>query len=162
MEKSITKALPDPKGMVSKRKDYEAPTNETEEKIVEIWAEVLELDPAKIGVNDDFFDLGGNSLTILKVTSRINKAFDNNISVGSMFQDATVRNLANAVHEESILNRLECIIKLNSGKNKKNLFIIHPFHGMIYQYKDLAKLLDGQYNVFAIQARGMLRDSPPA
>ena len=153
------KALPDPKGMVSKRKDYEAPSNETEEKIVEIWAEVLELDPAKIGVNDDFFDLGGNSLTILKVTSRINKAFDNNISVGSMFQDATVRNLANAVHEESILNRLECIIKLNSGKNKKNLFIIHPFHGMIYQYKDLAKLLDGQYNVFAIQARGMLRDS---
>jgi amino acid adenylation domain-containing protein len=153
------KALPDPKTTASAGMLYEPPANKTERKIIEIWAEVLELDPQKIGRNDDFFELGGNSINILKVLSRVKKEFKQDISMSSLFLNKKASELAANIYEEGILNKLECVIKLSEGHNQNNIFIIHPLHGMIYQYKGLAKLLENEVNVYAIQARGLVRRS---
>jgi amino acid adenylation domain-containing protein len=59
------KALPSPSGHAHSGVEYVAPRNEIEAKLVEIWQDILELD--KIGVNDDFFDLGGNSIQVVRL-----------------------------------------------------------------------------------------------
>jgi thioesterase domain-containing protein/acyl carrier protein len=151
------KALPRPKEMIQTGKTYEAPTNENEEKIVHIWGEILEIDPKKIGINDNFFELGGNSFNILKVLNRINHEFGQDISLSALFLYSTVKELAIKIFEDLLLNKLECIVKLNHGQNDKNLFIIHPLHGMVYQYVELARLLEDEYNVYGIQVRGMVK-----
>jgi amino acid adenylation domain-containing protein len=153
------RALPDPKGEMNRETAYEAPTNEDEEKIIGIWADVLGLEPQSIGINDNFFDLGGNSLNILKANSRLNKAFPYDISISSLFLYKTAGELAANIKEEGLLSRLECIVKMNKGGNKKNLFIFHPMHGMVYQYRNMAKLLENERNVYAIQTRGLVRNS---
>ncbi|MCI0471311.1 MAG: thioesterase domain-containing protein, partial [Candidatus Aminicenantes bacterium] len=154
------RALPDPLEMMSKSKNYEAPSNEIEEKIIKTWSEVLGVDKRKIGVRDNFFELGGNSLNILRTLSRLNKVFSHKISLSSLFLYKTVKDLADNIYEEEILSKLECIVKLNHGKNERNLFIIHPLHGMVYQYKELAKLLENDFNIYALQCRGLVKKSP--
>jgi len=59
------KALPKQEGKKSRLESYEGPTNELEEQIAAIWREVLNLD--RIGINDSFFDLGGQSIQAVRV-----------------------------------------------------------------------------------------------
>ena len=148
-----------PPDLEAAEKVPEAPQNDVERKLLEIWAEVLGLGAPKIGVRDNFFDLGGNSLNILKIPGRIKKAFDLDISISVLFLYPTVRELAANIREEEMLNKLESVVRLNNGGQEKNIFMIHPLHGMIYPYKDVARLLEDDYNFYGIQARGLLGGS---
>jgi thioesterase domain-containing protein/acyl carrier protein len=130
-----------------------------EEKIVAIWADVLKRDAHTIGIHDNFFELGGNSINILKIAARIHDELKLDVSVSVLFLHPTVREIAASIHEQGILSRLECVVKLNKGQDKKNIFILHPYHGMVYPYKELARLLEDDYTVYGIQARGLVRDS---
>jgi ABC-type lipoprotein release transport system permease subunit len=47
---------------------------------VQIWADVLKIDKDKIGIDDKFFEIGGNSINILKIQNRINRLFDNAVA----------------------------------------------------------------------------------
>ena len=62
------KALPEPDGNINTGVKYEAPTNETEHKLVEIWREILGVE--SIGINDNFFTLGGHSLKATTLVSQ--------------------------------------------------------------------------------------------
>ncbi|TRX33012.1 amino acid adenylation domain-containing protein [Flavobacterium sp. ZT3R18] len=61
------------------RKEYAAPRNETENKLIAIWQDVLGIE--KIGVKDNFFDLGGNSLLMIKMLNSLNKELQMNITL---------------------------------------------------------------------------------
>ncbi|MCK5055421.1 MAG: hypothetical protein KAT34_02095 [Candidatus Aminicenantes bacterium] len=65
------------------------------------------------------------------------------------------RELEDEIFEKRLLRKLDCIEKLNNGRNKKNFFIVHPNHGMLYQYKELAAALEKEFNVYGILARGL-------
>jgi short-subunit dehydrogenase len=67
---------------------YVAPRNELEEKIAGIWQEILGID--RVGVHDNFFDLGGNSLVGLKVVARIKSELQANVTGVSLFEGPTV------------------------------------------------------------------------
>jgi amino acid adenylation domain-containing protein/non-ribosomal peptide synthase protein (TIGR01720 family) len=151
------RALPLPgKGQAKK---HEFPANETEEKMLQIWAEILRLPVARIGLGDDFFELGGNSITIFKMRNQIHRVFNFDLPLDALFLYPSVRELAAHIREEAALGGLECIVRLNRGQNRQNIFIIHPMHGMVFPYRELAKLLEDQYNVYGIQARGLLKNS---
>jgi fengycin family lipopeptide synthetase D len=85
------KALPEPDGEINTGIEYIAPRNEVEEKLANIWSEVLEID--SIGIDDDFFILGGHSLKAIKIVSIIQKELLAEIFVGDIFSNPTVRKL---------------------------------------------------------------------
>lgn len=66
-----------------------------EETVAAIWKEVLGVDA--IGIDDNFFDLGGNSLTMIQVYSRLRDTVQNNLSVVDLFRYPTVQKLAQAI-----------------------------------------------------------------
>ncbi|HEX7841121.1 MAG TPA: phosphopantetheine-binding protein, partial [Kofleriaceae bacterium] len=72
--------------------DYLAPEGDLEQAISRIWAEVLGVD--RIGANDNFFDLGGNSLMIVSVGSRLCALLGRPVPVAVLFQYAQVRSLS--------------------------------------------------------------------
>jgi acyl carrier protein len=74
---------------------YVPPRSEAEQKIAAIWEEILGIE--KVGVNDNFFDLGGNSLIGLKVISRVKSEFQAEISAVTLFEGPTVSALARLV-----------------------------------------------------------------
>jgi acyl carrier protein len=69
-----------------------APRDETESRIAAIWQEVLGID--RVGIHDNFFDLGGNSLVGLKVVARIKRELAAEVSAVILFEGPTVASLA--------------------------------------------------------------------
>ncbi|MCX6584773.1 MAG: amino acid adenylation domain-containing protein [Candidatus Aminicenantes bacterium] len=86
------KALPAVK--VTASKTYIAPGNKIEEKLVEIWAEILNLNREAISVESDFFELGGHSLKATVLASRIHKELGIKLPVLEIFRNQTIRKLS--------------------------------------------------------------------
>ncbi len=85
--------LPHPSGAGSDASvGYVAPGNQTEEKLVRIWEEVLGRD--NIGILDNFFDLGGHSLKAGRLAGEIHKVFDVKLSVKAVFSNAVLKDQA--------------------------------------------------------------------
>ncbi len=86
-------ALPEPDNTRSNLKErYVAPQTEAERIIDTIWQGVLQVE--KIGINDNFFDLGGHSLLMLQVHHQLDEAFERDVSIIDMFQYPTISSLA--------------------------------------------------------------------
>ncbi|WP_212003980.1 non-ribosomal peptide synthetase [Chitinophaga sp. HK235] len=84
------KALPDPEQfeLAAGGATYVAPRNETEEKLVAIWQEVLGKE--KVGVMDDFFSLGGHSLKMMRLTGSYHKVFNVKVELADLFANTTL------------------------------------------------------------------------
>jgi len=94
------RALPAPKpGDLERNRVYVAPRTPTEETIAAIWASVLRL--PKVGVEDNFFEMGGHSLLTTQVISRIRQALAVEIPVRTLFERPTISALAESI--ETIL-----------------------------------------------------------
>jgi acyl transferase domain-containing protein/acyl carrier protein len=78
---------------------YAAPRDEIEQKLAEIWQDVLGVE--QVGVHDSFFDLGGDSLLITRIHSRFRRGFEHDMSVASMLQYPTIADLAQALGEQT-------------------------------------------------------------
>ena len=85
-----TRALPAPEYQDGDR--YRAPANAVEEILTGIYAQVLGLE--RVGVDDSFFDLGGDSLSAMRLVAAVNTGLDADISVRALFDAPTVAELA--------------------------------------------------------------------
>jgi tyrocidine synthetase III len=81
---------------------YVPPGNETEEKLTIIWQEILGKE--KIGIRDNFFTAGGNSLTAIRVLSRVRNEFRIDIRVEEVFNNVTIESLAQEVARKKWLS----------------------------------------------------------
>ncbi|MGH6875211.1 MAG: non-ribosomal peptide synthetase, partial [Aestuariivirgaceae bacterium] len=87
------KALPKPdERRPELSQSYAAPRNEVERMLAEIWADVLSVD--RVGIHDNFFDLGGHSLAATRVVSQVIKQFRLELPLQSLFQSPTVAAMA--------------------------------------------------------------------
>ncbi|MEJ0096572.1 MAG: amino acid adenylation domain-containing protein [Methylocella sp.] len=91
------KALPAP-GAQRGEGGYAAPRTPAETAMAQIWAKVLKLD--RVGIHDNFFEHGGDSLRALVVLSRMRKAFDVELPLRALFEAPTVAQLAQRVEQE--------------------------------------------------------------
>ena len=92
--KQDRKSLPAP-DLASAGEKYVAPRTPVEEVLAEIWAEVLRLE--RVGVHDNFFDLGGHSLLIMRLLARIHATFDLEFSIRTVFSMPTLEALAGEI-----------------------------------------------------------------
>src|SRR5262249_25818330 len=80
--------------MRHKEDDFIAPGTSMERAIASVWQEVLNSDTA-VGVNDNFFALGGNSLLLAQVCSKLRRTMNRDVSIVELFKYPTVRTLSN-------------------------------------------------------------------
>jgi acyl-CoA synthetase (AMP-forming)/AMP-acid ligase II/acyl carrier protein len=80
--------------------DYLEPRTQLEKTIAEIWAEVLSLD--KVGVNDNFFDLGGNSLSLVQVSTKLTDIYGKEIPILILFQFPTIHGLVQYLEQQQV------------------------------------------------------------
>jgi amino acid adenylation domain-containing protein len=79
---------------------FVAPGTQIEKELSMIWSEVLGLE--RVGINDNFFDLGGHSLLMIRVLRRLQEIVDQNISMITLFQYPTIGSLCNYLSGETI------------------------------------------------------------
>ena len=93
------RALPAPEGLRPQlAAAYVAPQTETERVISAIWQDVLQIE--KVGVYDNFFDLGGHSLLMVRVNRRLREELDREVSMIDLFRYPTVSALAEFLSQE--------------------------------------------------------------
>ncbi|SKA48313.1 amino acid adenylation domain-containing protein [Chitinophaga eiseniae] len=93
------KHLPDPGDYAVARPETDLPANEMEEKLLILWKDVLGV--AAIGMNDDFFLLGGNSISLVKLNIRYNRVLGRNEPLTVLYSYTTIRMLADYFSTES-------------------------------------------------------------
>lgn len=139
------------------------PLSKTETIIARIWAKALNLNPIQINPTDDFFQLGGNSLTAIKIINEVKNKFDLAISTNTFIKSSNISSLAtfidqsnikyaNNTHKACIDNTSDLIPLTNSNFNSKpSIFFIHPIGGTVFCYIALANYLSQKYSCYAIQ-----------
>lgn len=91
----------------------ETPGNKLEEKLIELWAELLQLSPDLIGVNSNFYKLGGSSLKMMLLSALLEDKLSVKISVTELFKYTTVKALAQAI------NTIKNGATINTGDTEK-------------------------------------------
>ena len=96
------KALPDFDAEEQIKDNYAAPRTETEKVMAEIWQGVLKLE--RIGIDDNFFDIGGHSLLAVQITTRIEKKLGKKLQIATLFSYPTVAQLSAFIDKENTAN----------------------------------------------------------
>ncbi|WP_155764673.1 non-ribosomal peptide synthetase, partial [Mycobacterium intracellulare] len=131
------RALPAPEYCEGDR--YRAPATPTEEILAGIYAQVLGLE--RVGVDDSFFDLGGDSLSAMRVIAAINKTLDAGLAVRTLFHAPSVRSLSRELGRDA--GEVEVVpVEFLKGGTGIPLFCIHPASGLSWPYHALGNYLD--------------------
>ncbi|MEO1626997.1 MAG: amino acid adenylation domain-containing protein, partial [Bacteroidota bacterium] len=97
------KALPQTTAALSGQREYIAPTNEMQNTLVRIWQEVLGLE--KVGISDSFFQIGGDSILLLNVLSRMKKEMGYELNIGLLYELDTIAALCDHLETASHLHQ---------------------------------------------------------
>lgn len=93
-------ALPEPR-TGDTRTDYTAPRDDVDRKLLDIWSDVLKIEPEKIGIDSNFFEIGGHSLRATILISKIHKAFDTRIMLKEIFKTPTIRGISTHIRNNT-------------------------------------------------------------
>ena len=133
------------------------PRNGFEEQIRLVWADVLGLPAAAVGIDDDFFSLGGNSILAVRLVSRMNGVCAGRLRIAELFVWKTIRRLVPRLLQSSRTYR--GVSGLNLGVSGPQLFMVHPAQADSEVYVPLADALAGQFRCFGVDAQ-YLHGSP--
>lgn len=90
-----TSSLPEPE--ILRLASHVDPSNETEEKLLTIWSDILKVEKEKISVTTSFFNIGGNSLKTITLSNYISKIFSVEISITALFNKQTIKSIADYI-----------------------------------------------------------------
>ncbi len=134
---------------------YTSPRTETEKTLVEIWQEALRL--PRVGIHEDFFELGGQSLSAVVVTTKIEQAFATRLPLSALIEAPTVSQLAELISESHAKRNWSPLVALEKKGSKSPIFLFHSHGGNVLEYQALARRLhrDSDRPVYALQSRGL-------
>jgi amino acid adenylation domain-containing protein len=139
--------------------DYQAPRTGRERELTRIWQEVLGI--PRLGVRDDFFASGGDSLRALTLVTRINQELGAAVPASVLLSAPTVERLAewlDSAERQSAASSGVVSLRRGTG-SKPPVFFIHGGHGETITYLNLARLLHPGHSVYGLAPKGT-RDVP--
>jgi len=138
---------------VSLESNYVPPSDTLEAQLIEIWEDVLGV--TRIGVRDDFFQLGGHSLLAARMFARIAEKLLKNLPLATMFQAATIRDLAQVIREEGWTPHWSVLVPIREHGNKPPLFLVHGLHGNVLNFYGFRHHIPADQPLYGVQAIGL-------
>ncbi|WP_201723365.1 thioesterase domain-containing protein, partial [Sulfitobacter sp. HI0076] len=154
---------------------FVAPRNGIEEKLAEIWSNLLGVSP--VGVEDSFFDLGGHSLIAVRLFAAVKREFKVEFPISVLFEAPTIAKCAALIAAErgdlaqtevadtaaaAPQPRFDHLVPLNqSPQDATPLFVVAGMFGNVLNLRHLALPFSGERAVYGVQARGLIGDAAP-
>lgn len=136
-----------------------APRNEIEERLLAIWAEIL--DRPGLGVTDDFFAAGGHSLLAMRLMAAVNRAFGGDLPLTTLFRAPTVAGMAAIIGEPARPQGQSITVPLTDGPGKTPLFVFPGAGGNPFYLMELGRFMKGHRPLIGFQAPGLDGKSEP-
>jgi len=155
------KALPLPtRDNSAIEREYVPPRDRLEKDLVAIWESILGIKP--IGVSDNIFDLGVDSLIAAQLFARIERTVGKGLRPAPLFQAPTVESLAALLRErDTAVNKWTSLVPMQTQGSKSPLFFVHGGAGTVLLFHPLARRLAPERPVYGLQSQGLYgRDLP--
>jgi thioesterase domain-containing protein/acyl carrier protein len=135
-----------------------APRSALEAELLRIWWDVLDED--RIGVTDDFFDLGGDSLGAVRLLEEIERRLGQRLPLSSMLESSTIERQAALLRDGAPAASWRSLVPLRAGRGGPTVAFVAAADGHVLSYRPLARYLDLPWPVVALQAAGLDGESP--
>ena len=146
--------LPAPEAARGEQKrEVGAPQDELELRLTWIWEKVLGV-PA-IGVNDNFFDLGGHSLIAVRLFTEIEKVCGKRLPLATLFQAPTIAQLADKLRQQGWQPAWNSLVALRPSGARPPFFCVHAVGGNVLEYQALARYLAPEQPFYGLQSIGL-------
>jgi thioesterase domain-containing protein/acyl carrier protein len=134
-----------------------APSNEVESVLTRWWQDLLGLD--SVGVDDDFFDLGGHSLIGVQLFSRIKQTYGVELGLSTLFDARTVRQLAELINQtrkpaQAVPEPWSPVVPIQANGQRTPLFLVPGGYGTtVLPFREVSLLLGPDQPVFGLEAQ---------
>lgn len=139
-----------------------APKTQAEKLLANIWAALL--DVSEIGINDNFFEVGGHSLLAVRLFAQIEKRFGKCLPLATLFQAPTIAQLAAILEkdlQEDLKTEWSSLVAINpveparDTSSRPPFFCVHALGGNVLEYYDLAHYLGKAQPFYGFQSAGL-------
>jgi thioesterase domain-containing protein/NAD(P)-dependent dehydrogenase (short-subunit alcohol dehydrogenase family)/acyl carrier protein len=158
-------------GRPSLANEYKAPRDALETSLAELWRELLGVD--RVGVEDDFFALGGHSLIAVRLFVQIRKKLGADYPISVLYEAPTIARLASLIREKhgdaeaegaaGAKPKFRFLVPMHAteGGAKQPFFLVAGMFGNVLNLRHLADLVGKDRPFYAIQARGLYGGDQP-
>ena len=157
--------------------EFVEPETDIEKRLAAFWTELLGV--SKVGVEDDFFDLGGHSLIAVRLFAKIKSEFSVDLPISVLFEAPTIRKCAGLIEARTGKTRTESapdvthaptearkfrhVVSMHdrSSTVKTPFFIVAGMYGNVLNLRHLAHLIGTDRPFYGLQARGLYGEDAP-
>lgn len=130
-----------------------AARTETEKQLVRLWSQLLHIE--MIGIQDNYFELGGTSILAVELFAEIEKTFSKNLPLTTLLEAPTIEQLAVLLQQEESTTPAPLLVAIQTGGSKPPLFCPQGAGGNVLCYRELASYLGSDQPVYGLQAKGL-------
>ena len=146
-------ALPKANLELTKQELFISSRDTIELQLTQIWSDILNVTP--VGVTNNFFELGGNSILAVRLINQIQKQFQKHLPLATLFQSPTISELAELLRSSADSIPWSTLVPIQLSGDGLPLFCIHPLGGNVLCYQDLARHLNSKRPIYGLQALGL-------
>jgi amino acid adenylation domain-containing protein len=141
------RALPEPSRDASE--PYKPPSNPIEHDLIQIWTHAFGMED--IGIKDDFFELGGNSLLGARILVDINEKFGQNIPLALFSEYQTIERMAQFLQSKDGSRKSHSLVPIQPLGKKPVLFMLPGHGGDVFYFREFAKYLGNDQPVYGLE-----------
>src|SRR5258708_24192194 len=140
---------------------FSAPRDRLEKAMVEVWEQVLAIQP--IGIHDNFFAIGGHSLLPVQMVSRPQTTLHQAVPLAALFQTPTIQQLAALLRQgdSAVASLRQGPIAIQLKGQRPPLFCVPPLNGGVFLFRNLIPFLGTEQPIYGLLARGMDDEAEP-
>lgn len=146
-------ALPPPAPVLVDGQPQVGPRDQVEVQLTLLWQQVLEV--PKIGIHDNFFDLGGHSLKAAQLFFLLEQVYGRRLPLATLFQAPTIAELALVLSREQWVPPWQSLVAIQPSGTAMPIFMVPGVGGNVLVFAQLAKLLGVDRPFYGLQARGL-------
>ncbi|PYK39721.1 MAG: hypothetical protein DME60_09285 [Verrucomicrobia bacterium] len=138
-------------------KDRVTPKDDVQSRLVELWRAAFGM---PVGVDENFFELGGDSLLAARLFIQIEKAFQIELPLSVLLGAPTIRQLAGIISAPIVHSLHSSLVAVQPSGTKPPLFCVHGHSGEIFQGRNLSLSLEADQPVFGLRSQGLGGEAP--
>jgi non-ribosomal peptide synthetase component F/thioesterase domain-containing protein len=133
--------------------EFAAPQTETERTLATIWEDVLSARP--IGRDQDYFELGGNSLLATRLFAEIDRVLHIHLPISTLFYAKTIAEFAALAEKQHVGDSWSSLVPIQPNGSRIPFFCVHGGGGNVLIYRDLSRRLGPDQPFYGLQSQGL-------